>query len=106
MPDLSAIRSLFPGGGGTGELPMEALESLRSPAKLKALYEALSTAAATGGKAVMSRGKSLASAARINRIIKALPRGLGVPSSRAAWALAPLGLGAGYLADKYLKGDY
>ena len=45
------------------------------------------------------RAKSLA-----QRLAKLMP-GTKVPT-KAWWALAPVGLASGYLADKYIKGDY
>jgi len=43
---------------------------------------------------------------RVGQMLKAWPRGLPRPKGRAALALLPVGLGLGYLLDKYIKGQY
>jgi hypothetical protein len=85
-------------------------------AKLKAiLSEALIGSAQKGttglrgtlgakGTQLAGAGKELASAARINRILQALPETL--KRSRAPWLLLPGGIAGGFLVDKYLKGEY
>jgi hypothetical protein len=84
---------------------------LPRPQRVKLLRDALSEAvqavpatAAIKGRQLQAAGGNIASALRINRILQALPETL--KPSRLPWLLAPVGIGAGYLVDKYLKGEY
>lgn len=74
-------------------------------ARAGALKDYLSNVAGGVGTAAAGRGKALSSSMKINRILKALPPELIKPS-RLPWVLAPLGVGAGYLLDRYIKGEY
>jgi hypothetical protein len=95
-PDISGL-------GDTGVLKgvMKGLKT-KNVSRIKQILEA----ATGGGKAIAARGKNLASASRINRILQAMENLPIKRPGRLGWALAPIGLGAGYLADKYLKGEY
>ena len=84
---------------------------LKNTEKVKGVYRLLTQALAKGtgtagvkAKQLGAAGGELASAMRINRILKALPQTM--KRSRLPWMMLPAGIGAGYLVDKYLKGEY
>jgi hypothetical protein len=60
------------------------------------------------GREIGTRAGDLGSTLRVNRVLKEVlePAKQLARPSRAAWALAPLGLASGYLLDKYIKGEY
>jgi hypothetical protein len=108
-PDLGALRNAATGPLQSGASRAGTLASTLSEALFGATKRGVTTTGALGslgdkGGHLRAAGSELASAARINRIISALPANL--KRSRLPWALLPAGAGIGYLVDKYVKGEY
>ena len=98
--------------GDTQELLEEIKKIRKQPGMAQRVYGTLADSPTTGPAAPVSVKakqaiKEILKGTKGSQQAAALERaGANVPLGRYAWTAIPAGLGAGYLVDRYLRGDY